>query len=143
MLRYTLVLTCAACGAGGVRLDSTHDVALAEKLAAFQAALNDAGGCEWAGIEGARTITVVVRRADSPFLGLYDSMGEGLVLISEGLSDETFTRTLAHELGHAYGFGHSDDPCSLMYRQRQCALSGDEAIAQLVALIQPCGVSVP
>lgn len=66
-----------------------------------------------------------------------DAAGER-INIFEFVGDLQLKRVLAHELGHAIGFGHNDDPKSIMYAKNE---SGNlvPTAADLAALKVVCG----
>lgn len=72
--------------------------------------------------------------------GLYISDRSGQsVNIYEFMNHEQLVRVLAHELGHALGLEHVDDPNAIMYRLNE-SKNGEATVADLTELKQVCNM---
>ena len=69
----------------------------------------------------------------------YGTRGEGNIDIFEFSNHDKLVRVLAHELGHALGLNHINDPKAIMYELNEGSV-GVLAPADLVALKKLCGV---
>jgi predicted Zn-dependent protease len=71
-------------------------------------------------------IVILDTRNNGDTLGFYDrkSIIPSIALVSERISNEDYTATIMHELGHSLGLVHSKEAGTLMYPSRNFMFNG-------------------
>lgn len=79
---------------------------------------------------------VAFREAPLAFLGIYEPAG---IAINRSVTDrQERAIVLAHEVGHAFGLSHVDDPTSVMHPGNRTVVPGPHDVEALTSLWGAC-----